>query len=137
MAIKQIAQSHIDHNLSPEQLAWVLSQEAPAGEVKVQTLVLPLDLGTVPCDLHGPAMGDEPVPEDVVIYRVRGERKGPSRLVAGKARQTRKVTIISGPEEADACVLYTAFGGPSSPRELFEDDGPEATAFWAEHALTA
>lgn len=135
MTIKQIKQSHVDHNLSEDQLAWVLSQKAPAGVVTVQTLTMPIELGTVPCDLYGPTMGDDAVPEDTVFYRIRGRRSGPSRMVLGQARQTRMVTIISGPEEADGCVLYTAFGGPEAPRETFEDPSTKSVDFWATHAL--
>lgn len=137
MTIKQIPEPHVDHNLSTAQLLFVLAQEAPAGEVTVQTLEFPVELGTVPCGLIGPAMGDSPVPEEVVIYRVRGERKGVSRMVAGHLRQTRIVTVVSGPgpDDNQPCVLYTAYGGPAAPRELFEDDSTEAAEFWAEHAL--
>lgn len=33
MKITKIPESHVDHSLTEEQLAWVLSHEAPAGEV--------------------------------------------------------------------------------------------------------
>ncbi len=138
MTIKQIPESHVDHSLTLAQLEWALAQEAPSGEVAVQTLRLPFDLGIVPCGLYGPVMGDTAVPEGDVFYAIRGERKGVSRLMrAGAARQTRKITIISGPhgDTGDDCVLYTAFGGPSAPREVYEDDSEESREFWAEHAL--
>ncbi len=138
MTIEKIPESHVDHSLSALQLLFVLSQEAPAGEVIVQTVEFPVELGTVPCGLYGPAMGDRPVLEHEVEYRVRGERDGVSRLLkCGVTRPTRMVTVISGPgpDESKPCVLYTAFGGPAAPRELFEDDGDESREFWAEHAL--
>lgn len=149
MNIKRHNDSHLDHSLTEDQIKWVLGQEAPAGELRIQTLELPEHLGTVPCGLIGPVMGDEPVPESEVEYLTRGERKGQSRIMRDglacfdyEPHRTRQVTIISGPHGDDPCILYTAFGGPAAPREPFEfaedDQGEEATAsrvFWAQHAL--
>lgn len=139
MTIKKVPESHVDHSLTAEQLSWVLGSGAGRdGEVCVQTLEMPEELGTLPCALYGPVMGDAPVTEGFVHYTVRGERKGVSRMMnRGDVRPTRQLTVISGPgpDEGQPCVLYTAFGGPAAPRELFEDNGEESRDFWAQHAL--
>ena len=137
MTITKHQDSHCDHALTEEQVAWVLSQDPSQhgqGAVRVFTLPLPEELGTVPCGLYGPAMGDEPVPEAEVLYVVRGARAGGSRLVDRPARQVREVTIIAGPHDGHEWVLFTAFGGPAAPKEPFEDGGD--ADFWGEHALS-
>jgi hypothetical protein len=86
-------------------------------------------------------MGDLPVPDGECTMVVRGARRGASRLCGRAPRPSRLVTVIAGPH-GDACILYTAFGGPQAPREPFDpslDDAGRAcsVAFWAEHALSA
>lgn len=130
-------ESHLDHGLSEAQVEYLLTLSVSEATVVVKTIELPPELGTVPCGLHGPLVGDEPVPEAEVTYAVRGERKGPSRLVAREPRQTRLVTVVAGSYDGFTDVLFTAFGGPQAPREPFEDDGEEAKSFWAQHALSA
>ena len=137
MSITRHKDSHLDHNLTSEQIKFVLGLDAQEGELTIQTVTLPDHLGTVPCGLYGPVMGDEPVTEAEVSYHVRGERKGKSRLIIGRApRTTRLLTVISGPHDGLACVLFTAFGGPQAPKEPFEDDSDETKAFWNQHALS-
>lgn len=137
MTITIVPESHVDHNLTPEQLQWVKELSAPEGEIAVQTFRLPLALGTLPCGLYGPAIGDVPVDEERVYYAVRGARKGESRLLRdGIVRQTRRITVVSGPgPDGQPCVLYTSYGGPAAPREPFEDDSEESRLFWSQHAL--
>jgi hypothetical protein len=131
--------SHLDHNLTPAQLDWLFSQFSDRAGFFIETVELPETLGKVPCDLFGPLVGDEPIPESEVHYAKRGERAWESRLIeVAYPRNTRKVTVIAGPHDGHACVLYTAFGGPAAPQEP-GDPGckdPEASrAFWAQHAL--
>lgn len=131
--------SHLDHGLTVAQLAHVLKLFADRDSFFVETVELPEELGTVPCGLYGPAMGDDPVAESEVTYAVRGERKGESRLCDRPTRQVRQLSVIAGPDGDTPCVLYTAFGGPVSPREPFdapEDQVADSQAFWAEHALS-
>jgi hypothetical protein len=137
MSITRHKKSHLDHNLTSDQIKFVLGLDASEGEEHTQTIELPEHLGTIPCGLHGPIMGDEPVPEDEVTYAVRGERKGESRLVNRPARPSRQVTVIAGPHDGLACVLFTAFGGPLTPREPFEDASEQSKKFWELHALSA
>lgn len=142
--VKVTEDSHVDHGLSNAQLQWVLrrvSKKLTEPKFEIFSFPLPLHLGTVPCGLHGPTMGDDPVPESEVTYAVRGNRKGESRLVGREPRQVRIVTAIVGPHEEEPLVLYTAFGGPPADREPFDlEEGTEehakSTAFWAEHALS-
>lgn len=62
-------------------------------------------------------MGDVAIGEGEVSYARRGERAWDSRLVKLPARQQHEVTVIAGPHEEHACILYTAFGGPLAPQE--------------------
>jgi len=142
MSITKHAESHLDHNLSEKQLAFVLSQ-TPTGEgVAVFTVAIPSELGTLPCGLYGPAEGDNAVPDSEVSFAVRGERKGESRVIKAPMRYTSEVTIVAGPHDGHDWVLFTSYGGSAAPREPFEfadDDDSKAAVesreFWATHAL--
>jgi len=164
MSIAKHTESHLDHNLSAKQLAFVLAQDPtdkgdPASPVKVFTVEMPAELGTLPCGLYGPACGDKPIIESSVQYMVRGNRKGASRLIKphewmgmtgdypvstpAPLRPSNKVTIVAGPHDGHDWVLFTSYGGPEAPREPFEfeaeDTSPpavESREFWATHALT-
>lgn len=134
--------SHLDHGLTAAHVAWLERRFVSRTGFFLETVELPAELPPLTCALHGPLVGDPPVPEDEVSYRRRGDRPGASRLCARPSRPTRLLTVIAGPEGEDPCVLYTAFGGPAAPREPFDPglaDGElrEASrAFWAEHALS-
>jgi len=97
----------------------------------------------VPCGLYGPIMGDEPVPFEVIRFEARGDRKWLSRLISAPMRPTRMVTVIGGPDGDEPCVLYTAYGGASAPREPGDpflagnaEGLAESEAFWSVHALS-
>lgn len=109
--------SHLDHHLTAAQLAHVLLRFDGRDAFFLETIELPDELGTVPCGLHGPIMGDSPVPDAEVTHARRGERTWTSRLVDRPARPTRQLTIIAGPHDGLPCVLYTVFGGPAAPQE--------------------
>jgi hypothetical protein len=142
--VKVIRQSHVDHGLSPEQLAWLLDQVADRTSFFIETLTLPAHLGTVECGLVGPATGLPAVGDEDVVYVVRGNRKWTSRMLReprAKPR-TREVSVIAGPAEGhEGLVLYTAYGGPVAPREPGDTTIPDwdgvrqSREFWAEHAL--
>lgn len=157
--------SHLDHGLSAAQIRYLLDRFADRRTFFVETLELPGELGTVPCALWGPAMGDPAIAEDDVIYAPRGPRGWSSRLVDRPTRPTARITVIAGPHEETcpschdhgqtpsgrcseelcaggrlrhACVLYTAFGGPPAPQEPGDPgckDPVTSAAFWREHAL--
>lgn len=114
--MKIIADSHLDHGLTLAHLAWLARIGAPGGAVTVMTLTLPDELPALTCALYGPAMGDAPVTEGIILS-MRGDRQWWSRLVPLPARETRLVTIVTGPHDDEPCVLYTAYGGPAAPRE--------------------
>lgn len=136
------ADSHLDHALTEAQIAHVLEKFATREGFFHESIELPEDLGTVPCGLHGPSVGDEPIveiPDGEVSYERRGDRAWRSRIVDRPARPTRLLTVIAGPHEGLPCVLYTAFGGPTAPQEPGDPDcrDPEASRqFWAVHALS-
>lgn len=132
------ADSHVDHSLTEDQLSYLLARFADRQAFFIETITLPVELGTVPCGLYGPLMGDPPVREDEVIRAPRGSREWSSRLVDRPARPQRDVTVIAGPHDGHPCVLFTAFGGPVAPQEPGDPgckDPAVSAAFWQEHAL--
>jgi hypothetical protein len=136
--MKRHQESHLDHELTNDQIAYIFDLFKDRSEFFVETINLPYELGQVPCYLYGPTMGDEPVLEDEVQYKRRGERSWNTRQVERPSRLTRLVTVVAGPHDGEPCILYTAFGGPSAPQELGDPnckDGEASFRFWKEHAL--
>jgi hypothetical protein len=136
--------AHLDHALTSEHVALILDLFGNRTRFFLETVALPEALGALPCGLHGPVMGDAPVPEAECSYAVRGSRAGASRLCMRPARLVRTMTVIGGPDGEEPCVLYTAFGGPAAPREPWDPSlatdasaGAASRAFWSEHALSA
>lgn len=133
-------ESHVDHGLTEEHLAWLRERFADREAFFIESVELPDNLPSLECGLHGPLMGDEPVEESEVTYAKRGERDWTSRLVAREPRPTRVVSVIAGPHDGLPCVLFTAFGGPVSPQEPGDPgckDREASEKFWREHALSA
>lgn len=132
------AESHLDHNLTPEQIAYVMAQYGDVTRAFTVTFELPPELGTVPCGLYGPIMGDAPIDELHTYFAKRGTRAYDSRMIRKAPRPTRKVTLIAGPHDGNPCVIYTVFGGPLAPHEPGDPSCPDVDAsrrFWTEHAL--
>lgn len=133
--------SHVDHGLTEGQLAYLLQRFGDHNAFFVATIELPEALGTVPCGLYGPSMGDAPVAEEDVVYVQRLGRTWVSRLLPMTAgRRTRQVTVVAGPHDGEACVLFSAFGGPSAPQEPGDPgcrDQGASVAFWNQHALSS
>lgn len=94
--------SHVDHGLTDDQLRHLLERFANRDGFFVETITLPRDLGTVPCGLYGPIVGDPPIREDEITHATRGARAWSSRLIDLPARQQHEVTVIAGPHE-EAC----------------------------------
>jgi hypothetical protein len=137
--------SHIDHGLTQPQIDFLISRFADRNGFFIETVELPESLGTVPCGLYGPLMGDPEIQDRVcegcgvcspctwfnsgalchnpilvrgqAYKRVRGNRAYLSRVIDAPMRQVRTVTVIAGEHDGSACVLYTAFGGPLTPQE--------------------
>lgn len=140
MPLEIHAESHLDHALTPAHVSWLLKEFEGKQGFFIASLEIPADLGPLPCGLYGPLVGDPPVPEAEVTYAARGTRTWPSRLSRFAIRESRMVTVIAGPHDGRACVLFTAYGGPLAPREpgdpsLKGDELEEAQAFWKNHAL--
>jgi hypothetical protein len=144
--------SHLDHSLTAEQVAFLLKVFADRTAFFIETIELPEHLGTVPCGLYGPIMGDAPIEDRWVEQRRRPPREYTSRVLArheypggfpgpqAAVRQVRQVTVIAGPHDGLPCVLYTAYGGPCAPQEPNDPgcrDRAASEAFWSQHALVA
>lgn len=93
------AESHLDHNLTPAQVAHVLERFADRQAFFIESFELPFELGTAPCSLHGPVMGDLPVADVDASWQRRGTRAWDSRVVAREPRDVRTLTVIAGPHE--------------------------------------
>jgi len=136
--MKKHAESHFDHGLTEAQVNFLMDRFADRQAFFIETVELPEALGTVPCGLFGPAMGDAAIGDADVVYGKRGARAWDSRLVDRAPRQVRTVTIIAGPHDDEPCIVYTAFGGPLAPQEPGDPgckDVEASTRFWSEHAL--
>lgn len=131
--------SHLDHGIPADVLSWLLHHFADRDAFFVETVEIPTAFGELNCDLIGPAIGDEPVPEAKVQYRVRGDRTWASRVVRYQdPGLVRTVTVVAGPHDGHDCVLYTVYPGPAAPQEPGDPDCKDveaSKAFWAEHAL--
>lgn len=136
------ANSHLDHGLTPAHLTWLAAQIGDRTEPFAETFALLPELPSLTNALYGPAAGDAPVVEDEVFYGRRGDRCYRSRLVRRPLRETRLVTVVGGPYDGDPCVLFTAYGGPAAPPELWSlgverADVPAIESFWRDHAIAA
>lgn len=90
--------SHVDHGLTEAQLCYLLDRFA-GDSFFIETITLPRDLGSVPCGLYGPIMGDSPIGESEIHHARRGDRAWDSRLIDLPTRQQCEVTVIAGPLE--------------------------------------
>jgi hypothetical protein len=109
---------HADHDVSEKHLAWALGKVLDEGKKGffLSTLDLPSGYASLPCGLHGPLVGDEPIPDSEVEWVTRD----------------------------DEIKIFTTYGGPIAPREvddpswdeMSEAERQESRDFWAEHALS-
>lgn len=131
--------SHLDHGLTQAQIDYIISMFSDRDAFYIETVELPEELGTVPCGLYGPIMGDAPVNHGHdTRYAKRGNREYVSRVIDRPMRQVRTVTVIMGPHDGHSCIVYTMFGGPCAPQEPDDPqckDLVKSVAFWREHAL--
>jgi hypothetical protein len=135
--------SHVDHIpagvIEAVKLAFA-DVANPDRRILIETFELPEEAGTVGCALYGPTMGDSPVPDDEVQYRVRPGRSWPSRMVARLVRPTRILTVVAGPHDGHDLVMFTCYGGPAASPEVDDPnlkpaDRAASIAFWNDHAL--
>jgi hypothetical protein len=134
--------SHLDHGLSDGAIKYIQKKYKDCDRFFIESFRLPRKFGMLESALYGPLAGDPAIKEGQVEYVTRGDRKWPSRMIKKPMRKTSMVTVIAGPHEGDACVLYTAYGGPAAPREpgdpsVQKDQAllEESEAFWSKHAL--
>lgn len=131
--------SHLDHGFTKPQIEYILTSLALHSGFFIEEIQIPAELGTVPCGLHGPIMGDAPVIDAECKLERRGKRDYVSRMCDREPHRTSTVTVIAGPHDGFACVLFTAYGGPRAPQEPTDPgckDPETSRAFWAEHALS-
>lgn len=141
--MKRHEKSHLDHGLTAAQIDHIFKLYGDREDsFFLEQITLPPELGTVPCGLWGPLMGDPailnggevvPLPEGeyitpslalvstfngaITLSRRSSDRAWDSRLINLPMRPTRIVTVIGGASDAGDCILYTAYGGPAAPRE--------------------
>jgi hypothetical protein len=103
---------------------------------------IPLPNGqTVPCRLHGPAMGDDPVQDQEVWFSRTGPDKPLTRFVLRDERDVSEITVI-GMLTGSEVEVWAAYGGPARPRNVgdvtltTDEEKAEAETFWASHALS-
>ena len=129
---------HADHGITPEQMEHIqasLIHSVEGDGFFIAQDRIPSELGTVPCGLYGPIMGDDPVTE--ATMEVRGDRPYADRMVDRPFRQVDYVQSI-GIRDGDTFTLFTVFGGPLAPQHPQDPsnrDVPASEAFWSEHAL--
>lgn len=137
---------HDDHNLEEAHLEVIDSALKDAGSATFVAILVPLpgSVPSLPSLLYGPACGDDPVPEAHVWYFRRGERKGPSRMVARPPRMVRRMVIVAARDaDGGGWRVFTAYGSQVlAPREWWdrsmnEEEAHEAFLFWKDHALAS
>ena len=131
---------HADHGITEAQMGHI--QEALKTSVEdgffISRQDIPPELGRVLCGLHGPAMGDPAVTDDVVEMLTRGDRPYADRMVYRPFRPVSYVQCI-GIREGDSFTLFTVYGGPLAPQhpeDPSNQDVEAAKTFWAAHALS-
>lgn len=135
-------ESHTDH-LTMTQIAWVLAALEGRDGFFIETLTMPVEIGSTINALYGPACGDPPILDAETYEDVRPPRKHLSRLkIDSPKRKTQQITAICGPHDGQPCVVYTIYGGPLAPKEptdptLQEKDREESIKFWSQHALAS
>lgn len=132
---------HADHGITEEQMTYIktfVNMFAPP-HFFIEELDIPLELGSVPNALEGPACGDSPVGEDDVFYARRGGRKWNDRLTHKPFRPTQRVQIIGkGSDDRSSFELFTVYGGPLAPQHPSDptcQDPRASEKFWSKHAL--
>ena len=138
---------HADHGITGDQINHI--QEALVKNTEngffMTEIIIPEELGTVPCSLYGPLMDDGDVPRAAVKMIKRSEDRPADPLLVGfKTRPVDYVQVIGIRDmKADSFQLFTIYGGPAAPRnpldESIETDKErlEAQEFWASHALAS
>ena len=132
---------HKDHGITDSQWAFIepivktrKPKKLPNG-ADHWVIEIPAELGTVPCGLYGPVMGDDPVTDDQVRLESRNDRPWKDRLINAPMRPVGFVQVIGLIEKG---LVFTCYGGPLAPQnpdDPSNHDPDAARAFWAKHAL--
>ena len=137
---------HADHDMPQSVIDWAFTHpdimRIEPGQFVSVCLDLPVDLASVPSALYGPEAGDSPVADNEVTLEIRGNRKGPSRLIDKPHRPARRVAVI-GIRGGWCFTMYGTQASEPSPREPWDASLKEAgeqelkasQEFWASHAL--
>jgi hypothetical protein len=134
---------HKDHQMSATVRAYALAMFAKLPEgFNIATFHIPPHLGTAPCGLYGPIMGDEPVAESEACYMQRSaDRPNLTRCVDRPLRPSNLVSVIGIHNGSDDPVIFTMYGGPTAPQEPGDPHLEDAHAYrtavetWEQHAL--
>jgi len=137
---------HADHNIPQELIDWVFNHprllDYKQGQLINLCLDIPEEFDPIPSSLYGPCAGDEPIKDRDTWLETRGNRKGPSRLIARPDRPVRRVAVI-GVRGGYCFTMYGTQAELPSPREpwdpgLLTDELQQLSSdFWAVHALAA
>lgn len=140
--MKIVPESHVDHALTPAHIRFLMKKFGSRKAFFIKTVRLPRDLAPLPCDLHGPLVGEPAVAESEATYVRRGNRAGESRMCHRPTILVRQMTVIGGLFNGQMA-LFTAYGGPAAPREPWDPslksaaERRESETFWKRHALGA
>ena len=104
-----VSESHLDHGFTAQQKQYLLELFGDRTAFFLEQVVLPEELGTVPCALHGPATGRPPVPDSLTYRAKRGNRSWESRMTDLPPVQSRMVVVIGGPHE-EKCNICDEYG---------------------------
>jgi len=132
---------HADHGVGEAHMRLIDALVASREGFFIEVLPLGTLAGTLQSALYGPSAGDEPVVDHEVEHIVRGERKGPSRLVNRPTRPADHMVVIGvGGDDAKVFTAYGNIGDRVAPREPWDPsmtpaETSESIYFWAQHAL--
>ena len=136
---------HADHGINDHQMDYIklrLESNKDLNSFLIQEVkLLVQDHGYAPCALYGPAMGDEPITDDMVRMEKRSEDRPADRLIKAHLRCVDYVQAIGIMDrDKDTCTLFTVYGGPLAPQNpedptLPEEGKAESVEFWSKHAL--
>lgn len=132
---------HADHGIKEAHMRLIDALMAGREGFFIEALPLGSLSGTLQSALYGPSVGDAPVADSEVVYEVRGDRAGPSRLIDRPQRPADHMVVIGiGGDDPKVFTAYGNIGDRIAPREWWDasmkpHETAEAAAFWREHAL--
>lgn len=137
---------HKDHGITQAQWDYILArlEVECLGVIGffIHQIFMPIDLGTVPCAIYGPIMGDSPILDSEVFMKQRSADRPPDRMINKPMRREYYVQVIGIWSDKDEDrKIFTCYGGPLAPQNPLDPNlVPEAKrdseAFWAQHALS-